>query len=70
VCLVDFAGATIAPSPDQIMTDRTQLLAATATLAGGGRAVRTAVDALGTDGVAALLPICSRLRSAPSCARR
>lgn len=56
VALVDFAGATVAPSEDQLQTDRVQLLVTTATAAGTDRAVRAAVESLGTDGVTALLP--------------
>jgi glycosyltransferase 2 family protein len=54
--LLDFAAATAAPSEDQLQTDRVQLLAATAAFAGGNCAVATALDALGKDGVEALLP--------------
>ncbi len=56
VALLDFAGATVAPSTDQLQTDHVQLLVTTATVAGTERAVRAAVEALGTDEVAALLP--------------
>ncbi len=56
IALVDFAGATVAPSKDQLATDRVQLLVTTATAAGTERAVRAAVQALGTAGLAALLP--------------
>jgi uncharacterized membrane protein YbhN (UPF0104 family) len=54
--LVDFGSATVAPSSDQLMTDRAQMLAATATAAGSERALRAAVDSLGQEGVASLLP--------------
>jgi uncharacterized membrane protein YbhN (UPF0104 family) len=54
--LVDFGGATIAPRPDQVMTDRAQLLVTTATLGGSTRALDAAVDSLRPEGVAALLP--------------
>ena len=54
--LVDFAGATVAPSKDSSQTDRVQLLVTTATAAGTERAVAAAVESLGTDGVEALLP--------------
>lgn len=56
VALVDFAGATVAPSTAELQTDRVQLLVTTATVAGTERAVRAAVESLGADGVAALLP--------------
>jgi uncharacterized membrane protein YbhN (UPF0104 family) len=54
--LVDFASATVAPREDQVLTDRAQLLVATATVAGSDRALSAALAALGRDGVAALLP--------------
>ena len=56
VALLDFAGATVAPSRDQLQTDRVQLLVTTATAAGTERAVAAAVESLGADGVAELLP--------------
>jgi glycosyltransferase 2 family protein len=56
VLLLDFGAATAAPTPDQLQTDRVQLLAATAAVAGSERAVAVALDALGTDGVETLLP--------------
>ncbi len=54
--LVDFGQATVTPTPDQLQSDSAQLLASTAAVVGGERAIEAAVDALGTDGVAALLP--------------
>jgi uncharacterized membrane protein YbhN (UPF0104 family) len=54
--LVDLGGATVAPSLDQRRTDRAQLLAATAAVAGSERALAAAVGALGQEGVATLLP--------------
>lgn len=54
--LADFGGAVVAPSADQRMTDRAQLLAATAAAVGPDRALDAAVHALGADGVAALGP--------------
>ena len=56
VGIVDFAGATVSPSEDQLETDRVQLLVTTATLAGTDRAVRAAVESLGSERVGALLP--------------
>jgi glycosyltransferase 2 family protein len=56
VLLLDFGAATAVPTPDQLQTDRVQLLAATAAVAGSERAVAAALDVLGTDGVEALLP--------------
>ena len=54
--LVDLSAATASPTRDQINTDCAQLLATTAVVAGADRALRAAVDALGTEGTAALLP--------------
>jgi uncharacterized membrane protein YbhN (UPF0104 family) len=56
VGLVDFGAATVAPTSAQLVTDRVQLLLTTASLVGDERALRAATDALGADGVAALLP--------------
>lgn len=56
VGLLDFDSSTVAQRTDQLMTDRAQMLATTATVAGSDRAVRAATDALGADGVTALLP--------------
>jgi glycosyltransferase 2 family protein len=56
VGLVDFDGATVAPSADQLQTDRAQLLVATASLAGRERGLQAAAEALGTAGLEALLP--------------
>jgi hypothetical protein len=44
VGLIDFGGATVAPSSDQLQTDRVQLLVATAIVAGSARAVGAAVE--------------------------
>ncbi len=56
VWLLDFGQATAAPSRDQLETDKVQLLAATAAIAGSDRAIAVAVEALGTEEAAALLP--------------
>jgi uncharacterized membrane protein YbhN (UPF0104 family) len=56
VGLIDLGGATVAPSVGQRRTDRAQLLAATAAVAGSQRAIAAAVHSLGEDGVATLLP--------------
>lgn len=56
VLLLDFGAATAAPTEDQLQTDRVQLLAATAAVAGEERAVAAALESLGTPGAAALLP--------------
>lgn len=53
---VDFGSATTAPTPDQLATDRAQLLVTTSALAGTDVALRTALDVLGRDGLARLLP--------------
>lgn len=54
--LAELDRATLAPRPDQLLTDRAQLLATTAVLAGPAHAVDAAVIALGSDGVVELLP--------------
>jgi uncharacterized membrane protein YbhN (UPF0104 family) len=56
VGLVDLSGATVTPTRDQLNTDRAQLLATTAAAAGTDRALRAAVDSLGSDRTAELLP--------------
>jgi uncharacterized protein (TIRG00374 family) len=53
---VDFDSATVSPTDAQRTTDRAQLLLTTASVAGEERAIRTAHDALGPDGLVALLP--------------
>ena len=54
--LIDLGGATVAPTADQRHTDRAQLLAATAAVAGSERAIAAAAASLGADGVTSLLP--------------
>ena len=56
VGLADFERGTLAPRAEQLLTDRAQLLAATAALAGAERAIRGAVGGLGREGLVALLP--------------
>ncbi|HTR33259.1 MAG TPA: lysylphosphatidylglycerol synthase transmembrane domain-containing protein [Gaiellaceae bacterium] len=56
VGLVDFADAVIAPGADGVAAARAQLLMTTAILVGPDAARSGAVDALGADEVAALLP--------------
>ena len=56
VAFIDLGNGIVAPSPDERMSDRAQLLGATAALAGTERAVAGAVAALGAEEVAALLP--------------
>jgi uncharacterized protein (TIRG00374 family) len=53
---VDFGTATVAPTTLQITTDRAQLLMTTASVAGEELAIRAAVDALGPEDIAAVLP--------------
>ena len=53
---VDLGEATLAPDARQLTTDRAQLLVRTASLVGNERALRVAVDAVGADGVAELVP--------------
>lgn len=55
VGFVDFGSSTVARRTDELMTDRAQLLATTAVVAGPDRAIHAATTALGTDGIAALL---------------
>ena len=52
----DFGRATLTPTADEQMTDSAQLLAVTSAVAGAERAVQAAVDALGSETAAALLP--------------
>jgi uncharacterized membrane protein YbhN (UPF0104 family) len=56
VGLIDLRAATVTPTADQLLTDRAQLLVATAVAAGPDRALKAAVESLGVDGVASLLP--------------
>jgi di/tricarboxylate transporter/uncharacterized membrane protein YbhN (UPF0104 family) len=56
VGFIDFGAATVAPTDLQLATDRAQLFLTTASLAGGERAIRAGIDALGADGLATLLP--------------
>jgi uncharacterized membrane protein YbhN (UPF0104 family) len=54
--VVDFEHGALAAAPDRLQTDRAQLLATTAALAGAEAAIRAAIDAVGADGVAELIP--------------
>jgi uncharacterized membrane protein YbhN (UPF0104 family) len=56
VGFLDFGTATVAPTDALLAADRAQLLMTTAALVGGERALGAAVEALGPDGVAELLP--------------
>jgi uncharacterized membrane protein YbhN (UPF0104 family) len=70
VGFVELGGATVAPTAHQLEVDRAQLLATTSATFGIERAVAGAVDALGAEAVARLLPflqdaaLSSRLRRA------
>ena len=54
--LVDFRGATVAASETQRRTDDAQALVTTVAMVGEQRAVTGAVDALGVEGLVAMLP--------------
>jgi uncharacterized membrane protein YbhN (UPF0104 family) len=56
VGLADFRGATATPKPEQLRTDEAQLLTATALGIGADAACVVALNALGSDGIAAVLP--------------
>jgi uncharacterized membrane protein YbhN (UPF0104 family)/tRNA A-37 threonylcarbamoyl transferase component Bud32 len=56
VGLADFRGATATPKPEQLRTDEAQLLTATALGIGAEASCVVALTALGSAGVAALLP--------------
>ena len=56
VAFVDLGSGIVAPSLDERMSDRAQLLGTTAAVAGTERAVAAAAASLGTAEVAALLP--------------
>lgn len=60
VGLVDFGSASVAASDSRMQTDRVQVLASIAMVHGNDRAVASAVDALGTDKLAELLPYLQR----------
>jgi len=56
VGFLELESATVASTDAQRATDRAQLLLTTASVAGEERAIQTAHDALGNDGLVALLP--------------
>lgn len=56
VGLMDFRGATVAPTPEQLGTDHAQLLVTTALAVGIETAIAAATESLGPDGLAAALP--------------
>ena len=68
VSLVDLGGGTVAPDIDDRLTDRAQLLATTAAVAGTERAVAAALAAVGREELdgAAAVPPARRLRAAPA----
>jgi glycosyltransferase 2 family protein len=69
VGFVDFGEATVAPDADLLASDRAQLLITTAILVGSRRALETAVDQLGADGVEQLLPYLQSAAFSPSLRR-
>ena len=66
VSVVDFARGTMTPDADELLTDRAQLLATTAALAGPQRAIAVAIGAIGAKNVAVLLPYLQSAAFAPS----
>jgi uncharacterized membrane protein YbhN (UPF0104 family)/tRNA A-37 threonylcarbamoyl transferase component Bud32 len=55
--LADFGAAVVAASDMQLSADRAELLVTTAVLTGADRAVAVAREAVGADGLAAVLPL-------------
>jgi len=53
---VDLGEAILAPDARQLTTDRAQLLVSTASLVGNERALQVAVEAVGAEGIAELVP--------------
>jgi len=70
VGFTDFARATVSPDAAQLATDRAQLHVALAAVAGAERAQAAAIDALGTDGVAEILPYLQAAAFSPSLRRQ
>lgn len=56
VGLIDFRGGSVASTPERIRADQAQLLVTTALAVGTDRAIGAAVEALGGDVLAAVLP--------------
>jgi glycosyltransferase 2 family protein len=56
VSIVELGGGKVAPSSDERQSDRAQLLATTAAVAGTDRAVAAASAGIGREGLAAVLP--------------
>lgn len=69
VGLVELGAATVAPDPHQLGTDRAQLLMTTASLVGAERALTAAVEALGREGLAELLPYLQAAAFSPTLRR-
>ncbi len=67
--VVDLDRATIAARPEHVLVDRAQLHASLAALVGIERAVATASEALGPDGLPALLPYLQPAGFGPGLAR-
>ena len=70
VGFVDFGRANVAPDAMRLLTDRVQLLLTTASLAGSERALRSATDALGEDGLVELLPYLQEAAVSPQLRRQ
>ena len=70
VGFVDFGRANVAPDAMRLVTDRVQLLVTTASLAGNERALRSAIEALGTDGLVELLPYLQEAALSPQLRRQ
>ena len=70
VGFVDFGRANVAPDVMRLLTDRVQLLVTTASLAGSERALRSATDALGADGLVELLPYLQEAAVSPQLRRQ
>ena len=69
VGFLDFGDATVAPDAHGLATDRAQLLMTSVSLVGEERALSVAVEAIGVDGVAALLPYLQSATFSPSLRR-
>jgi uncharacterized membrane protein YbhN (UPF0104 family) len=69
VGFVDFGDATVAPDTHGLATDRAQLLMTSASVVGNERALAAAVDAIGADGIAALLPYLQSAAFSPALRR-
>jgi glycosyltransferase 2 family protein len=69
VGLAGFGWATVAPDASQLLSDRAQLLGTLTCVAGVERTLASALAAVGTDGVAALLPYLQPAVLSPSLRR-